>query len=167
MGAHDAVDEAEEVSWRGTAPIHRHVRTTDPGLPPAFLYPVTGPLHKRGSHDRYHQGVAGADLYQQVATACPGGDLFAGEPREVLRTGQGGIDHAHQPGAHPDRHGQIARLQAHQPCVGPRRERADGLTEFGQQRTDGHGVNEVGHHGQQVPLGWLWKRDARLVPARW
>ncbi|GDY55147.1 hypothetical protein SVIO_057700 [Streptomyces violaceusniger] len=52
VGAHDAVDETEEVPWRGEALSHRHVRTAARGLPPAFVYPVTGLLQKRGSHDR-------------------------------------------------------------------------------------------------------------------
>jgi hypothetical protein len=35
-------------------------------------------------------------------------------------------------GADPDRHGAVARRPAHQSRVGPRGERADGLTEFGE-----------------------------------
>jgi hypothetical protein len=50
--AHHAVDETEQVSWRGDALVHGDVRTAASGLPPAFMYPVPGLFQKRGGDDR-------------------------------------------------------------------------------------------------------------------
>ena len=154
--------EPGDVAGCGQRRCHLHVGPAGGALTPAFGHPPGRGGHQRGHGHRQQQRVGRAHLHHEVAAAGARRDRLPAEGRQLGRARQRRVDRGDQPGADPDRDGQIPGDETGQPRVVPGRHGDYGPTQVGQQNA-GRGTTDGEHRQQQVQLRTVRADDPGLM----